>query len=153
MNDVNRRDLCFSLAALAALPTIAAHGQGPGQPSLSASRTFAFDQLPATHGANGFVSHPVTRGVLTTGETVEVHESTLQPGQMPHQPHRHRHSEFMMIREGQLEFNNDGTPERVGPGGIIFAASNVMHGLKNIGDTPANYFVVGISADTPIKNV
>jgi quercetin dioxygenase-like cupin family protein len=59
----------------------------------------------------------------------------------------------MFIREGELEFDNDGTKERVGPGGVVFAASNVMHGLKNVGSAPANYFVIAIgreSAMTPV---
>jgi quercetin dioxygenase-like cupin family protein len=54
----------------------------------------------------------------------------------------------MMIREGELEFENDGKPERVGPGGVIFAASNIMHGLKNVGETPAKYFVIAIGRET-----
>jgi quercetin dioxygenase-like cupin family protein len=59
----------------------------------------------------------------------------------------------MMIREGTLEFDNNGTPERVGPGGVIFATSNVMHGLKNVGDTTANYFVIAIGRETPATPV
>jgi quercetin dioxygenase-like cupin family protein len=54
----------------------------------------------------------------------------------------------MFIREGELEFDNDGTKEKVGPGGVVFAASNVMHGLKNVGTTPANYFVIAIGRES-----
>jgi quercetin dioxygenase-like cupin family protein len=53
----------------------------------------------------------------------------------------------MLIREGQMEFLNDGKVEPVGPGGVMFATSNVMHGLKNVGTTTANYFVIAIGRD------
>jgi len=67
---------------------------------------------------------------------------------MPHPPHRHRNSEILFIREGKLEFLNDGKPEPVGAGCVVFTASNVLHGLKNVGDTPARYFVVAIGSES-----
>ena len=59
----------------------------------------------------------------------------------------------MLVREGELEFDNDGKPERVGPGGVMFAASNVMHGLKNVGETTANYFVIAIGRESVLQPV
>ena len=151
MKNLNRRDLCVALSAFAAMGAVVVEGQAvavPGETVLAHSETFPFDKLPVKKSANGGASRAVVSGVLATGEVVEMHETTLPPGQMPHPPHKHRHSEFMMVREGLLEFDNDGKPERVGPGGVIFAASNVMHGLKNVGDVNANYFVIGIGRES-----
>jgi quercetin dioxygenase-like cupin family protein len=151
MKNLNRRDLCLALSAFAAVGGAVAEGQAvaeSGDAELVHSQTFPFDKLPVKRSANGGASRAVVTGVLATGEAVELHETTLPPGQMPHPPHKHRHSEFMMVREGLLEFDNDGKPERVGPGGVIFAASNVMHGLKNVGDVNANYFVIAIGRES-----
>ena len=150
MKTMNRRDMCVALSALVALgsverPAIAeGTGDATGDTVLSRSETFPYDQLPVTHTPNGGAMRKVISGVLATGEYIEVHETTLPAGKMPHPPHRHRHSEILFIREGKLEFLNDGKPEAVGPGGVVFTASNVMHGLRNIGDTPARYCVIAI---------
>lgn len=155
MMKMNRRDLCVALSSIAAFAASRpAEGQtataAPAETVLSAQRAYLFNQLPVKKGPNG-ETRPVLNGVLPTGEAIEMHETTLLPGHMPHPPHKHRHSELMMIREGTVEFDNAGTPERVGPGDVIFAASNVMHGLKNVGDTNANYFVIAIGSELPVK--
>jgi quercetin dioxygenase-like cupin family protein len=150
MNNFNRRDLCIALSALAAVGSLSSdtEAQARSNDVLSKSHTWTFDSLPVKHNANGGAGRAVIQGMLATGEAVEIHETTLPPGQMPHPAHKHRHSEFMFIREGDLEFDNDGTKEKVGPGGVIFAASEVMHGLKNVGTTPANYFVIAIGRES-----
>jgi quercetin dioxygenase-like cupin family protein len=163
---MNRRDLLVALSSFAALAAASAEagGQEPGSlpetmavPAspgsapedkvLSVSTTFRFEDLPVVENANG-ETRAVTRGVLPGGEAVEMHETTLLPGHMPHLPHQHKHSEFMLVREGQMEFENNGTPQRVGPGGVMYAASMMLHGLKNVGTTTANYFVIAIGRDT-----
>ncbi len=151
---MNRREMCVALSSLAVLGALAleAEAEGAGdqnsEPVLARSEVFRYDQLPVTHLANGGTMRKVISGVLVTGETIEVHESMLPPGKMPHPPHRHRNSELLFIREGNLEFLNNGKPEPVGPGGVAFAASDVLHGLKNVGDTPATYFVIAVGRAT-----
>ena len=152
-----RRDLCLALAALgglAALPA-ATEAQSPApkiesgtesgtEPKLIHSRLFPYDAMPVSNYANGGNGRAVVHGTLATGEFVEVHETMLPAGQMPHPPHRHTHSEFLMIRDGRLEVNSDGVQGVVQSGDVVFTASGVLHGLKNIGDTPAHYFVVAV---------
>lgn len=148
MNDLNRRDFGVALAAFAALGSVRAEAQGMVDPTLSKAEIYRYDKLPVKTGANGMESRAVVHGTLPTGEFIEVHETTLQPGQMPHPAHKHRHTELLLIRSGTLEVTNDGVPQRIGPGDVAFSASEVMHGLKNVGTTPAMYFVVAVSQQT-----
>ena len=152
MTTMNRRDACLAASAFAVLSGtgLAAQPEKPGDSQsknvLSRSGTFSYDHLPITELPNGGTMRRVVSGFLVTGEYIEVHESMLPPGKMPHPPHRHRNSEILFIREGKLEFINDGRPEPVGPGGVVFTASNVLHGLKNVGNSPATYFVIAIGS-------
>lgn len=143
---MTRRDLT-SLLPVSLLPFFSLAGFAGDEEHLVHSRVFLFDKLPVHHSAGGGASRPVLKGRLATGEVVEMHETTLMPGQMPHAAHKHVHSEFMLIREGTVEFIMDGRSEEVGPGGVLFAASGEMHGLKNTGSVPANYFVIAIGAE------
>ena len=149
MKQMDRRELTLALSGFAAFGSLLAHAQAPDspaapEPTLAHSQIFAFDKLPAHTSPNGMVSRSVIRGHLATGEYVEVHETMLPAGEMPHPPHRHTHSEFLLIREGKLEVTSEGQHGYVEPGGIIFTASGVLHSLKNVGTTPANYFVVAV---------
>jgi mannose-6-phosphate isomerase-like protein (cupin superfamily) len=140
--EFSRRDLCalFPAAALlSALPL-----QSESTETLSNSQVFPFEKLPVHRSADGAESRPVLQGKLPTGEMLEVHETTLPPGAMPHPPHHHLHSEMWLVREGTVELTVNGRGQTIGPGGVGFAASNQQHGIKNVGKNPAQYFVVAV---------
>ena len=148
MTDWNRREFGAAMAAFALLAGRMDGQEGapqPESPGLDSSRVYKFSEMKVNHSANGGWGRPVMHGTLPTGEFVEVHETMLPAGQMPHPPHKHRNSEFLLIREGDLQYLNEGVAEPVSPGDVIYSASNRMHGLKNVGSTPALYFVVSVS--------
>ena len=85
----------------------------------------------------------VMRTPTPTLDELEIHISTLAPGKSPHAPHQHEHEELLIVKEGTLETFQSGATRRVGPGGIIFQASNELHNVTNVGTSPATYFVIG----------
>jgi XRE family transcriptional regulator, regulator of sulfur utilization len=97
------------------------------------------DTRPNTWGA----VRQVMRDRTPTLDELEIHISTLQPGKSPHAPHQHQHEELLIIKEGTLETFQSGATRKVGPGGIIFQASNEMHNVTNVGQAPATYYVIG----------
>lgn len=134
---MNRRELCSLLPLLTVASSLKADDQ-----QLS-SQAFPFADLPV-RASEGHTTRPVVNGKIPTGEHVEVHETMLASGAMPHAPHKHAHSEFWLIREGTVEITINGQPHRLGPGGVGLATKDDLHGIKNVGEIPANYFVVAI---------
>jgi mannose-6-phosphate isomerase-like protein (cupin superfamily) len=107
------------------------------------SATYSFDKL-SVNTSNNAQFRPILKGKLATGESLEAHETTLPPGGMPHPPHHHVHSEMWLIREGTVELTINARGLVLGRGGVVFVHSNDEHGIKNIGTTPATYFVVAV---------
>jgi len=85
----------------------------------------------------------VMRTPTPTLDELEIHISTLAPGKSPHAPHQHQHEELLILKEGTLDTFQSGRTQRIGPGGIIFQASNELHNVTNVGQTPAAYYVIG----------
>ncbi|HEY4379783.1 MAG TPA: cupin domain-containing protein [Acidobacteriaceae bacterium] len=122
-----------------------------GGGTVGAARAIPLDSMPVRTNASGGESRDVAHGTLATGEMVNLHQSTQVVGQTPPALHVIQHSEFICVREGELEFDHevDGkvVAERVGPGGVFYVALGTRHLIKNVGTVPAKYFVVAIGGD------
>jgi quercetin dioxygenase-like cupin family protein len=84
----------------------------------------------------------VVRQPTRTLDELEMHITTLNPHTTSHPPHTHPNEEMVIVREGTLQAHVNGKEVVVGPGSVLFYASMQPHGVKNIGATPATYFVI-----------
>jgi Uncharacterized conserved protein, contains double-stranded beta-helix domain len=88
-----------------------------------------------------------------TCQSFSIHATTLRGREMSHAPHRHPDEEIIIVKEGTVEATVNGRSKKVGPGSILFFASNDEHGLRNVGDTPATYYVMRVVTEkTPAAN-
>ena len=156
MKNFGRRDVWVGMVALAMVLGMRGISQGPaaavvGAGTVGAARVIPLEGMAVRTMANGGESRDIAHGTLATGETVNLHQSMQVVGATPNAPHVIQHSEFILVREGELEFDHevDGktVAEQVGPGGVIYVAFGTRHALKNVGTVPAKYFVVAIGGD------
>jgi quercetin dioxygenase-like cupin family protein len=121
---------------------VAAPTARPGS-SVLGSTSVSWEEVQAKEATGtGAAYRQVFRSPTATLDELELHVTTLPPGQEPHPPHKHADEEIIIIKEGTVEATANGVTHRLGPGSVIFQASNQMHGLRNVGDTPAVYHVI-----------
>jgi quercetin dioxygenase-like cupin family protein len=134
-----RRDLSMAAAGAAVMfATLSATG---AQPAVMSSRVFDWKEMgskPTTIGER----RDVVRAPTATLDELEIHITTLNPGETPHAPHKHPAEELLVVKEGTIESLVNGQLRRVGPGSIVFQASDQMHTVKNVGTGPATYHVI-----------
>ncbi|MFC5862328.1 cupin domain-containing protein [Acidicapsa dinghuensis] len=93
----------------------------------------------------------IVKGPTATLDELEMHVTTLNPGMASHPPHHHPNEELILVDSGTVEALINGQWKRLGPGSVILNASNVLHGLRNVGQTPAQYHVVSWRTDKTPK--
>jgi len=144
-----RRDLIVALVSITATVTVIAVTRNEN-PVLT-STVWDWNKIPVTK-TNVGSTRKFFQAPTPTLKDLECHVTTLNPGQTSHPPHKHPAEEVLIIREGTVEVLNNGELKRVGPGSVILQASNQMHGIRNVGDTPATYHVFQwVSEKTPAK--
>jgi mannose-6-phosphate isomerase-like protein (cupin superfamily) len=119
---------------------------GESQTAELPSQAHPFDQLPMKRNGEN-KSWSVLNGMTHAGCPLEVHITNLAPGGMPHPPHNHVHEEMFLVELGTVEVTIAGKATRLGPNSVAFVHSNEKHGIRNVGDTHAQYFVVAIGSE------
>ena len=135
---LTRRDVFVALIAVTGTLAVVVAQQPP---AVLKSQVFDWNAMTPKENAYGS-SRALVRAPTVTLDELEMHVTTLNPGQTSHAPHKHPNEELIILREGALETLSLGEWKRVGPGSVIFNASNDLHGVKNVGTVPAVYHVV-----------
>jgi quercetin dioxygenase-like cupin family protein len=144
----SRRDLtlCLLSATLAVASTLAVRAAVDAARPLIGESAFDFTTLAVQKTPVG-ETRSVVKGPTATLDELEMHITTLNPGMASHPPHRHPNEELVILDSGTVEVLIDGQWKRLGPGSIVLNASNVLHGLRNVGATPAQYHVINWRTD------
>ena len=147
---MNRREMIAGLSSLtAALTTLAATpelaaSEEPHDQKIMGPTVFHWNEMVPKKTATGEV-RSLCKSPTATLDQLEMHVSTLNPGMASHPPHRHVNEELIILREGECETLSDGKWVKIGPGSVVFNASNSLHGFRNVGTTPATYHVINWS--------
>jgi quercetin dioxygenase-like cupin family protein len=147
---ITRRDLivaCFAICCTLGILAFAAETS-----RVMSSAVFDWNSISAEPNKTGS-TRTFFKGRTATLDNLEVHVTTLDPGQAPHAPHQHPNEELVIVKEGTIEALVDGQWKKIGPGSVFFIASNQLHGVRNPGPGTATYHVVGWkSSATPVPS-
>ena len=141
---ITRRDMLVAL--IAASITVGALALATQEPVMGSS-VFDWNSISAKPTEVGSVRSFFKARTATLDE-LEMHVTTLEPGKTSHAPHTHPNEELIIIKQGTVETLSNGEWKRVGPGSVIFNASNQLHGLRNVGSDEAIYHVVNWKSAT-----
>jgi quercetin dioxygenase-like cupin family protein len=140
-NTMTKREITFiGITALIMCIPMALIAHKDQQPPLS-STVYDWNNIKAEPTKTG-EKRQFLQAPTPTLDELELHVTTLNPGEAPHPPHQHPEEELIIIKEGMVESTVNGITTRIGPGSVIFQASNQLHGLKNVGTTKAVYHVI-----------
>jgi len=136
---ISRRDILVGAIVLAA--TLTAKAAVDEGKALIGPSAYDWAKISARKTEVGEI-RSFFHGPTATLEDLELHVTTLNPGKESHPPHQHANEEMIIVKEGTVEALVDSQWTRLGAGSVIFNASNTLHGLRNVGATPATYHVI-----------
>jgi quercetin dioxygenase-like cupin family protein len=149
---MNRREVLTSVTALAGT-TLASKALGQSEPQIThvearvggpllLSKVVKKESLQPEGAAPGAKAYVHFNGPTRQLAALASGLVTLEPGAQPHPPHRHPEEEIMIVGEGTGEFSIDGIATQVKAGDMVFAESNVLHGVLNTGQTRMVFYFI-----------
>jgi uncharacterized cupin superfamily protein len=139
---ITRRDFIVAGVCIFTTAAVIALAQTTSKPILHSS-VFNWKDFKAETTKTG-ERREVFDSPTATLTRMEMHITTLNPGEAPHLPHHHPEEELMILKEGTVQEVQNGVTNRVEAGGVIFCASEEIHGMLNIGTNRATYYVLKI---------
>jgi quercetin dioxygenase-like cupin family protein len=134
---ITRRDITIALVSVGITLGATAFAEA----GLMGSRAVDWNAVQVSQDGTKSVRQFFKAPTATLAE-LEVHVTSLPAGELSHAAHKHPNEELVIVKEGTVEVLVDGHLQRVGPGSVIFNASNQMHSLRNVGNSAATYHVI-----------
>ena len=139
--------LLLTAVSAAFAQAVVVNNYSPPKNSTVLAATFVdWDSLPVNSTAVGQV-RAVFDNPTVAMDKLEVHITTLNPGMESHPVHRHPWEEMLLVKDGEFEVSINGVKHHAGPGSLVFLAANDPHNAKNVGTTPATYYVINFVTD------
>lgn len=73
---------------------------------------------------------------------LEIHATSIAPGQAAHASHKHADEEMILVKEGSVKFTINHKSQILGPGSVAIAMPGDEHLAENAGTTKATYYVL-----------
>lgn len=112
------------------------------------SQIIHWDSLTAKT-ENGRTRRLLLEGTTTHLKYFRIHATTLEAGTAPNAAHPNKDAdELIIVKEGKVQVTIGDKIKIIEAGGVAVVLSDEIHGLKNVGDKPATYYVLRYQAKT-----
>jgi quercetin dioxygenase-like cupin family protein len=141
---LSSRDILVAGVVAIATICVVAVAAPDAKTTVLTSLVFDWEKIAAAatrYGAKGEVVKVPTESL----DQLDIHVTTVDPDQRAHDPHGHPAEEIITFKDGTIESMQEGVTTKLGPGSIIYKASNQLHGLANARDSPATNYVIKFS--------
>jgi (S)-ureidoglycine aminohydrolase len=87
-------------------------------------------------------SRPIFSRPVAWLEKIDMHATTLDPGEISHPQHVHRAEEIILLRSGHVRMHIADGYQKASGGDLVFLASGVPHNLENGPNGRCEYFAL-----------